>query len=237
MKKLDAVIPARGGSKGVPRKNIKLLDGYPLIAYSIQCCLLSELIDRVYVSSEDGEIIEVASRYGAEIPFVRPQKFARDDSTDNQVLNHFFENVGCEEVVFIRPTTPLRDPSKIDECISNYNTDWKHRCSGIRSMHELPESPYKMYKLNETGYCEGFFKHFKGNTNYTNLPRQVFPKAYHPNGYIDIVKKEQVETGNTFGDQVLPYITPFCIEVDTQDEFDMLQLKLQKGNHLFGRKL
>ena len=232
MRKIAALIPARGGSKGVPKKNIKDLMGHSLIGYSIEACLSCEPISDVYVSTDDEEIAEVAKQYGAIVPFIRPSEYSQDSSTDNQVLVHFFDNIRVDQVAFIRPTTPLRDIERVSGCIEyfweNYN-----KCTSVRSMHELPESPYKMYRLDNSGYCAGFFDSFGGEKNYSNLPRQVFPKAYHPNGYIDIVKKGQVKTLNTFGDKILPYITEFSIEVDTQDQFDLLELELLKnGNSL-----
>ena len=115
-----AFIPARGGSKGVPRKNIKNLGGHPLIAYSIAACKMSKYIDDVYVSTEDLEIAKIAEKYGAKIPFIRPVEYAADDSTDHDVLNHFFKHVSAKELVFIRPTTPLRDPEYIDVIIERY---------------------------------------------------------------------------------------------------------------------
>ncbi len=104
--KLTAVIPARGGSKGVPRKNIKLLQGHPLISYSIVACKMSCLIDRVVVSTDDDEIAEVAKSYGAEI-LKRPEEYSQDNSTDWQVINHFFQSYDVDDVVYLRPTTPL----------------------------------------------------------------------------------------------------------------------------------
>ena len=221
MSKIDALIPARGGSKGVFRKNIKLLGKYPLIAYSIEACKRSNLIDNVYVSTDDVEIAKIAEQYGAIIPFIRPIEYSQDNSTDNEVLNHYFDHIEGDEVAFIRPTTPLRDPVILDKCINEYFKENTNKCTGIRSMHLLPESPYKMYRLNEEGYCTGFFQDFNGIKNYTNLPRQTFPEAYHPNGYIDIIKEKYVREKNTFGDKVMPFITDFSLEIDTQDQFDI----------------
>ena len=107
MKKITALIPARGGSKGVPRKNIKLLGGTPLISYSIKACMESNYIDRIIVSTEDEEIAYVAKKLGAEVPFMRPDNLAQDKSTDYEVLQHFFTQVKVGEVALVRPTTPL----------------------------------------------------------------------------------------------------------------------------------
>jgi CMP-N,N'-diacetyllegionaminic acid synthase len=230
-----ALIPARGGSKGIHKKNIKDLAGHPLIAYSIKACLECDLVSDVYVSTDDTEIAKISKHYGAKVPFYRPVEYSQDNSTDNQVINHFFNFWGDEtynDLVFIRPTTPLRDPNLISNCIEHFYQNYD-KCSSIRSVHELPESPYKMYRLDKEGYCSGFFDDFNGNKNYSNLPRQVFPKAFHPNGYVDIVKREQTLTLDTFGQKVLPFETNFSLEVDTQDQFELLELDVMKnGNSL-----
>lgn len=235
--KIHAVIPARGGSKGVLRKNIKNLTGHPLIAYSIIACRLCKNIDRIIVSTDDKEIASIASEYGAEVPFLRPDELASDTATDTDVVRHYFSEIGGTEVAYMRPTTPLRDPAKMSAYIEAYHKELKSLATGVRSMHELPESPYKMLKIGKSGMCQGFFKSYKGNVNYTNLPRQTFPTAYQPNGYIDIIKKDTIIKGDAFGDQILPIVTDFVLEVDTQDQFDMLQYRLSVDNHILLEEL
>ncbi len=232
MTKITALIPARGGSKGVYKKNIKPLHGHPLIAYSIVACRMSEMIDKIVVSTDDEEIAEVAVRYGAEVPFMRPASLAKDTSKDFEVIQHYFDMTKEAEIAYIRPTTPLRDPSFIDENLREYYHTKILRSTGVRSMHELPESPHKMFQLDKTGYCRGFFKEFDGIKNYTNLPRQIFPKAYQPNGYLDIVKNATLDNGDTFGDQILPIITDFVIEVDTPFQFELLENQLASRGHV-----
>ena len=98
--------------------------------------------------------------------------------------------------------------------------------TGMRSMHELAEPPYKMVKI-ENGYCTGFFEDFEGNKNYTNLPRQVFPKAYHPNGYIDIAKRSYViNSKDAFGMKIMPVVTPHTNEIDTKSDIKMIQFEI-----------
>ena len=235
-KKLTVVIPARGGSKGVPRKNIKMLKGHPLISYSIIASKESHLIGRVVVSTDDSEIAEISESYGAEV-LKRPAEFAQDNSTDWQVINHFFQSYDVNDVIYFRPTTPLRNPNNIDECIKFYLNN-RSKMTGLRSMHELPEGPYKVFRLSESGYCEGFFKDFNGIKDYTNLPRQTFPKAYHPNGYIDIAKRETVESGKSaFATKILPYVSEFVTEVDAQYEFDLLNFQLSTEENVLLKSL
>ena len=232
MKKLTALIPARGGSKGVPKKNIKELINHPLLAYSIAVCKMAGSIERVIVSTDNQEIADVALKYGAEVPFMRPPELAKDHSKDIDVIEHYFEEVGGEEVAYVRPTTPLRIPRVIDYCIENYFNNQREYCTGVRSMHELPESPHKMFMINDDGECCGFFPDFNGIKNYTNLPRQMFPKAYQPNGYLDIVKKSTRSGGDTFRDIILPIVTEEVIEVDTQYQFNQLEDLLKVRGHV-----
>ena len=160
MNKITALIPARGGSKGVPRKNIKKLCGHPLLAYSIMVCKLSEKVDKVIVSTEDSEVMDVALQYGAEL-LIRPYDLATDKTRDYEVIKHFFNKTDTEQVAYVRPTTPLRSPVVFDFVVDLYFAN-SHIMTGIRSVHELPESPYKLFKINNEGYCEGFFDEFKG---------------------------------------------------------------------------
>lgn len=117
-KKILAIIPARGGSKGLPRKNIRELAGKPLIAWTIEAGRKSKYIDRLIVSSEDFEIIEVAKKYGAEIPFVRPKHLAEDESLGLDPVFHALRELpGYDIVVLLQPTSPLRLTEDIDACI------------------------------------------------------------------------------------------------------------------------
>jgi len=231
MKKIAALIPARGGSKGVPHKNIHKLCGYPLILYSIAACKFCEEIGDVFVSTDDREIADVAEKYGAKVPFLRPEKYAGDKSTDYQYLKHFFSKVNVDEVALIRPTTPLRNPVILGEFIEKY-FKIREQITSVRSMHEYSESPYKFFKINDEGFCEGFFKDFEGIKNYTNLPRQVFPKTYCPNGYIDIIKRETINNGKTHGDKIYPAVTDYVTEIDTFYELKIIENELKINGNL-----
>tara|TARA_A100001515_G_scaffold145030_1_gene151415 strand:- start:6472 stop:7191 length:720 start_codon:yes stop_codon:yes gene_type:complete len=224
---LTALIPARGGSKGVPRKNIHNLAGYPLIAYSIIACKASSKISRVVVSTDDEEIADVARQYGAEVPFMRPKEFAGDKSTDLEVIKHFYSMEGPQDLAFVRPTTPIREPVVMDGIVDKFIKNYSN-ITGLRSAHELSESPYKFFKIVD-GIFTGFFDHFDGIKDYTNLPRQMFPKAYHPNGYLDILKKDTVLAGSDFGSKILPAITEFTVEVDDKYHFELLESQIAMG--------
>ena len=223
-----AIIPARSGSKRVKNKNIRLLGNHPLIAYPIEACLRAKEIDRVFVSTNCENIASIARDYGAEVPFMRPDEMATGLSSDDVFLSHFFSLVECDQVALVRPTSPLRDPFFIDECI----VEFKHACmsrewTGFRTMHQSNHSPYKMFTLDEENTCSGFFTDFRGNKLYTNLPSQIFPAAYIPNGYIDVVKKKFVKNKCTFGDIIYGKVSPKIIDID--DEFDFWLANLQLG--------
>lgn len=229
-----AIIPARGGSKGVPRKNVKLLKGFPLIAYSIAAAQLSKLTARVIVSTESPEIAEIAQQFGAEVPFLRPAEFAGDRSPDIDFIVHAIDwfaehdTVQPDLFVHLRPTTPLRDSVLIDQAIDTIRKNTE--ATALRSVHELAEPPQKMFMI-ENGYLTGFFPS-ETRPEYYNLPRQVFPKAYHPNGYVDIIRTGFVKQTKTLhGPKMIGFVTPCTIEVDTPEEFSQLEYQLGRGTH------
>ena len=235
---IAALIPARGGSKGIHKKNIVNVGGFPLIAYSIAACKMSKRIDRIVVSTDDGEIAAVAREYGADVPFLRPERYALDTSTDFDVIEHFFFKSGYYEggyndapIAYIRPTTPYRNPQEIDRLIELFTQSNQYsESSGARSAHELAESPYKYYQIHNN-YFKGLFEDYNGVKDYMNLPRQTFPAAYHPNGYIDIVKPQTLaETNKTFGDKVFPLITNSVLEIDTEQQLKEAELVFNFGD-------
>ena len=189
--KVFAIIPARGGSKGVPKKNIRPLAGYPLIAYSIAAARLCSRIDRVIVSTDSEQIAELSRKYGAEVPFMRSPALAGNLSTDREFVIHALEWFGKNEaavpdyLVHLRPTTPLRDPTLIDEAIAALMSD--PEATSLRSGHEAPESPFKWFMRDEQGYFYGFNPD-DPRPGYANLPRQIFPKVYIPDGYVDVLR-------------------------------------------------
>lgn len=240
MKKLNvfALIPARAGSKGVPGKNVRPLGEFPLIAYAICVSSLSKYIQKTIVSTDSEKFADVARKYGAEIPFLRPAALAQDHSGDLEVFQHaitWFKENGWdmpEFIVHLRPTTPLRVPQEIDRAIECMQA--RPESSSLRSVHELSEPPQKVLQLNEQGFLDGFFPN-DPRPEYYNLPRQLFPKAYHPNGYVDIIKTECViRTNSLHGKNILGFITPAVTEIDRPEDFDYLEYQLKKcGNPIY----
>ena len=230
-KLIYAIIPARKGSKGVPGKNIRLLNGHPLIAYSIAAAKLTPEISRTILSTDSEEYAEIGRRYGAETPFLRPDSISQDKSTDLEFINHSLEWFQDNEdrvpdyLVHLRPTTPLRDPKIISQAIKSLNQS--PEATSLRSAHVCSESPYKWFKKNN----DGFFTTLSGETalDSSNGARQDFPIVYVPDGYVDILKTDLIQKhGLLHGDHVLGFDGPQCTEIDTNEEFEYLEYILNK---------
>lgn len=229
MKNIIAIIPARSGSKSVVDKNIKILSGYPLIAYSIAAAKLCKNIDRVIVSTDSQKYAEIAKNYGAEVPFIRPSKFSKDTSTDKDFLVHAMEfiqeNEGIlpEYWVHLRPTTPLRETMIIENAIENIIKD--KSATSLRSGHKAPESPLKWF-IKRNNYFKGLVE----GERY-NLPKESFEQIYIPNGYVDILRASFVmKNPGTHGDKIIGYESPACIEIDSFEEFEYIQYQIEKIN-------
>lgn len=218
-----AVIPARGGSKGIPRKNIKSFAGYPLIAYSIAAGLQSELTTRVIVSTDDEEIAEVARKWGAQTPFLRPAEFAADNTLDLPVFQHALtwlkkhENYVPDIVVQLRPTSPARPVGMVDEAIRLLLNH--PEADSVRGVVPAGENPHKMWRVDtETGLMHGLLK-VEGIDEPYNAPRQKLPLVYWQTGHIDAIRPERTfMAGDSMsGKNILPlFLDPdYTIDIDT----------------------
>ena len=204
-----ALIPARGGSKGVPRKNVRVVAGKPLIAYSIEHALSSRHITRTIVSTDDAEIAEVAREHGADVPFMRPEPFAADGSLDIDVFRHALEwlrdreGYRCDLVVHLRPTAPVRRVTLVDEAIE---TMMRHpQAHSLRSVSRAEQTPYKMWRVVD-GHLEPLLQ-IAGVSEPHSRPRQELPDVYWQNGYIDIVRPHVVlDLGMMAGHHIVPFI-------------------------------
>ena len=230
--KVLAIIPVRGGSKGVPRKNIKLLDGRPLIYYTIREAKKSRCVDRVVVSTEDNEIKKTAIELGAEV-IDRPIELAQDTSTTPETLIHSInflkekEGYVPDTVVLLQATTPLRKVKDIDAAIElflNKNPD------SVVSVCEAPGkmNPHWVRKIEE-GQLKPYLKEDEENPH---LMRQELPKVYWRNGMIYIVKTEVLlKTKNLYGSVCLPYVmdTKFRINIDEPMDFILIETLIDRG--------
>ena len=230
------IIPARGGSKSIPMKNIKLFCGKPLITYSISIALSCASIKRVIVSSDSKNIIEVATEYGAETPFIRPNELAEDDTTDLPVFIHCLEYLKINEgyipdiIVQLRPTSPIRTVEMIEKgikmLINNPEAD------SVRAVCEPSQNPYKMWKKQDDGYLRPLIE--IGIKESYNSPRQNLPDVYWQNGYIDIIRTTTIINKKSMtGDKVLPLIlgSEHTIDIDNDFTFrlaEMMQSSLKK---------
>lgn len=232
-----ALIPARGGSKGIPRKNLLQLAGKPLIAYSIGQALASRWINRTIVTTDDEEIAEVARQYGAEVPFMRPTEYAQDNSLDLEVFKHALswlydhEGYTCELVVHLRPTGPVRRVSVIDEAVELMLAH--PEADALRSVSVPMQTPYKMWHIGENGYLQPLLQ-MPGVPEPYCMPRQSLPEVYWQNGYVDVIRPATIlKKGLMAGEVILPFITMDPIlEIDYMDslpEVEEALLKLQRG--------
>lgn len=215
-KKVLAVIPARGGSKGVPRKNIREVGGKPLIAWTIESAKKSSYIDRLIVSSEDAEIIDTCQKWGCEAPFVRPIELAQDDTPGVEPVLHAVEtlNEKYDYVVLLQPTSPLRTTKDIDGCIELCHIQGASSCVTVC---ESAKSPYWMYRLDEKN---SLCKLFSGD--FVNVRRQDLPKVYVLNGAVYVVTVEWLKhVKSLVGDTTQAYIMPSERSLDVDTEFDL----------------
>ena len=228
-----ALILARGGSKGIPRKNVRMIAGKPLIAYSIEQALTSGYITRTIVSTDDSEIAEVARQFGAEVPFMRPAEYAQDMSPDIDAFRHALqwlaekESYSPELVVHLRPTGPLRRVDLIDQAIDLLV---KHpEADSLRSVSSPMQTPYKMWRIADNGYLEPLLR-IEGLPDCQSLPRQMLPMVYWQNGYVDILRPRAVlEYHSMFGRKVLPFVVQEPIyELDYEEDIPKLEEALQR---------
>lgn len=225
-KTILAVIPARGGSKGVPRKNIRIVGGKPLIAWTIECAKKSQYIDRIIASSEDRDVCEAAKEYGADVPFIRPAELAQDDTPGvDPILHALKELPGFDYVVLLQPTSPLRTAEDIDGCLERCVLSDADFCV---SLTEPKPSPYWMYKLCEDGVLSPLMECHQLFTR-----RQDLPKVYALNGAVYVADSMALLREKTFlTSSTLGYVMPKSrsLDIDTVEDFKYLEFLLSEEN-------
>lgn len=221
-----AIIPARGGSKGIPRKNIKSFAGHPLIAYSIAAGLQAERVTRVIVSTDDEEIAAVARSCGAETPFLRPAEFAQDQTLDLPVFQHALRWLAEQEgyrpdvVVQLRPTSPIRPRSIVDEAV---NLLLEHpEADSVRGIVPSGQNPHKMWRIDPASGQMRPLLAVEGIAEPYNAPRQVLPQIYWQTGHIDAIRPASIlDKGTMSGNVILPLmIDPrFTVDIDNPSDW------------------
>lgn len=235
-----ALIPARGGSKSIPRKNIKVFAGYPLIAYSIAAGLAAKTITRTIVSTDDAEIAELARSYGAETPFLRPAEYSQDNTPDLPVFQHALHWLAQHEgyqptvVVQLRPTSPFRRIWHIDTAVQQL---LEHpEADSVRTVCIPFQNPYKMWRIGSDGYMQplGWELGIPGEP--FNSPRQSLPEVYWQTGYVDAAWSRTILDKNSMtGDHILPLVIDPSewIDIDAPEDWKRSEKLLSEGELTF----
>src|SRR5512134_3389710 len=236
MTEILALIPARGGSKGIPRKNIRSFAGYPLIAWSIAAANQSANVTRVIVSTDDEEIAAVARQHGAETPFLRPAEFAQDNTTDLPVFEHALqwleanENYQPEILIQLRPTSPIRPRDCVDRAVKILLDHADADC--VRGVVPAGQNPHKMWRFY--GYDRPMkpLLEVEGIAEPYNAPRQILPPVYWQTGHIDAIRTSTITrkhslTGNTIYPLVLD--SRYTVDIDTPADWAKYEALVYHG--------
>ena len=222
-----ALVPARSGSKGVTDKNLQEIQGVSLLGLSVLAGTTSSAIDRCFVSTDSPTYAEEARRYGAEVPFLRPDYASSDTATDLDVFLHFLNWAVANvehlpwAVVHLRPTTPCREPERLDQAVQ-LARELSATATAIRSVHAAAESPFKWFLRDADGFLTTFNR--GRDLDASNRSRAEFEDVYIPNGYADVIFSSHViRTGLLHGNAVRPFITGPVIEVDSPFDLELLR--------------
>ena len=225
-----AIITARGGSKGIPLKNIKPLNGIPMINYTIEAALKCHCIDEVVVSTDHEEIASISRNAGALVPFMRPKELSTDYAKSIDVVAHaieYYEQVNgrsIEHLILLQPTSPLRTAEDIDAAWSVY---LERKADSLQSVVEVSDHPYYLRKIKD-----GFMINYDRNEYRENLRRQDLDKIYRVNGAIYIARRDLIVNKKTFvGERNAAYIMNKNNSVDIDDilDFSLAELIVQNN--------
>jgi YrbI family 3-deoxy-D-manno-octulosonate 8-phosphate phosphatase len=231
-----ALIPARGGSKGIPRKNIRSFAGYPLIAWSIAAARQSQLVTRVIVSTDDEEIAAVARDCGADAPFLRPAEFAQDTSTDLPVFEHALhwleENEGYrpEIVIQLRPTSPIRPKTMVDDAIRILLEHNDADC--VRGVVPAGQNPFKMWRFDGGDNPMKPLLQVDGIAEPYNAPRQILPPVYWQTGHIDAIRVSTIKQKKSLtGGVIYPLMidTRYTVDIDNLSDWAKYEALANSG--------
>ena len=238
MTEILAFIPARGGSKGIPRKNIRLFAGYPLIAWSIAAAKQSQLVTRVVVSTDDEEIAAVAREWRAEAPFLRPNELAQDGTTDLPVFEHALKWLDAERVegyrpdviVQLRPTSPIRPRTMVDDAIRILLEHADADC--VRGVVPAAQNPYKMWRFDGENKPLNPLLEVDGIAEPYNAPRQILPPVYWQTGHIDAIRVSTITQKKSLtGDVIYPLLIDpkYTVDIDTLTDWAKYEALVYNG--------
>ena len=228
--KIFGFIPARGGSKGIPGKNIKSLHGKPLLQYTFEAAKASRLLSRVILSSDDPEIIKSAEDLGLEVPFWRPEEFSRDDTPSLEVVKHALEFFAAKNEVFdavclLQPTTPFRRPGLIDEAIEKFVSV---KFDSLLTVREVPVEYNPHWTFEEK---KGRLKISTGEEKIISR-RQHLPKAYHRDGAIYLTRTEVIVNQNSLYGKKTGFIDttgdPY-VNIDSPEDWEEAERLVESG--------
>ncbi|GAB4462634.1 MAG: N-acylneuraminate cytidylyltransferase [Anaerolineales bacterium] len=231
-----ALIPARGGSKGIPRKNIKPFAGFPLIAWSIAAGLQAKSVSRVIVSTDDEEIAAAAREWGAEVPFLRPPELAQDRTPDFPVFEHALKRLKETEgyvpdvVVQLRPTSPIRPRDMVDSAVKILleNAD----ADSVRGVVPAAQNPFKMWRFHGADKPLTPLLEVEGIAEPYNAPRQILPPAYWQTGHIDAIRTTTITCKNSLtGNVVYPLVIDprYTVDIDTPADWAKYEALVYQG--------
>ena len=236
MTQILALIPARGGSKGIPRKNIRSFAGYPLIAWSIAAGLQAHTVNRVIVSTDDDEIASVAREYGAETPFIRPHELAQDHTNDLPVFEHALkwlediESYKPDIVIQLRPTSPIRPKDCVDGATKILIENPEADC--VRGVVPAGQNPYKMWHFNGYNKTMKPLLEVEGIREPYNAPRQILPSVYWQTGHIDAIRTATITRKHSLtGSMVYPLVIEphYTVDIDTLAEWAKYEALVYSG--------
>ena len=234
-----ALIPARSGSKGVPNKNLRLLQIKSLLDWSIGAAIESQVISRIVVSTNSVDYAQAAKHAGAEVPFLRPESISQDKSTDLEFVKHALDFFSAEGeipdlIIHLRPTTPFRDPKIMDQAILD-GLQRRVGVTSIRSVHKMSESAYKSFEISDSGNLVSTFTKIR-ELDPANEARQSFPMTYSPNGYIDLLYPDFIHnSGLLHGNNVWPIVTENTIEIDDESDLHFAQALISTSPEIYER--
>lgn len=236
MPEILALIPARGGSKGIPRKNIRSFAGYPLIAWSIAAAKESSHITRIIVSTDDEKIASVAKEWGAEAPFLRPAEISQDNTTDLPVFEHALkwledvEGYRPDVVIQLRPTSPLRPKGMIDSAIRILQDHKDADC--VRGVVAAGQNPFKMWRFEGEDRPLIQLLEVDGIKEPYNAPRQILPPVYWQTGHIDAIRTSTISDKKSLtGDVIYPLVidSKYTVDIDTLSDWSKYESVIYSG--------